>query len=89
MSVCRCLGLNYSSLSVLAPTEFKRFLDHKSLKDRSGFSHPMPFSMLACTQPPHILFANFKLKSPPMPNGNEEGFEKGKDFLLTNKLNKT
>ena len=42
VSVCRCLVLNYSDLSVLAPTRFKRFLDQKkkSSKDMSGFSHP-------------------------------------------------
>ena len=62
VSVCRCLVLNYSDLSVLAPTRFKRFLDQKKRVQRICLDSPtqIPFSMHATPTYLHCLqFLNY------------------------------
>ena len=95
VSVCRCLVLNYSDLSVLAPTRFKRFLDQKKRVQRICLDSPtqIPFSMHATPTYLHCLqflnFFFFKEKKIKHKWPKRVGFhlKKGKYFLLNLLLN--
>ena len=95
VSVCRCLVLNYSDLSVLAPTRFKRFLDQKKRVQRICLDSPtqIPFSMhatptyLHCLQFLNYIFFFKKKNKAQMAKEGGISFEKGKYFLLNLLLN--